>query len=192
MRAPATIVIALSTAVITVACRQPSGPVEIPPGDIPFAVARSEPSPSPIAEGTDVTGYLVLDGRLHPVTREILGFLPPEEAAMQAVLGGPTTAERAQGIGTKIPFQTSLLQVRVVDSVAEVDLSAEYQGPASPNDIVIRVAQVVWTLALLPDVTAVRFSIDGSRINVVTDRGPPVDRPVTALDYSEVAPHGPA
>jgi hypothetical protein len=172
-------------------CGRPSGPVEVPPGEIPFPLARSEPSATPVAEMTAVTAYLVRDGRLFPVRREVLGFLPPDHAAMQALLAGPTTAERAQGIGSKIPFQTSLLQVNVVESVAQVDLSGEYQGPAPPGDIVLRVAQVVWTLVVLPDVTAVRFSIDGNQVDVVTDRGLPVDRPVTAPDFAEVAPHGP-
>jgi len=53
------------------------------------------------------------------------------------------------------------------------------------------VAQVVWTLVRLPEVTAVRFVIDGEAVSVLTDDGTAVDRPVTAPDYAAVA-SGPA
>jgi spore germination protein GerM len=78
--------------------------------------------------------------------------------------------------------------VSVFDQIAEVDLSAEFQGPAPPEVILLRVAQVVWTLVGRPGITAVRFVIDGQPVSVPTDRGTPIDRPVTAPDYASVAP----
>lgn len=169
-------------------CGGQSGPTEIPAEDLPFSLSRTlEPSPSP-AEEEPFTIFFVLEGRLAPVTREAPSHLTPVEATMRALLDGPTSDELAEGIISEIPAQTSLLEVQVFDLVAEVDLSAEFQSPASTDAISLRVAQVVWTLVRLPEVTAVRFVIDGEPVSVVTDDGTAVERPVTAPDYAAVAP----
>lgn len=169
-------------------CGRESEPVEVPSADLPFSLARvPEPSPSPAEEET-FTVFFVLDGRLEPVTREAASEVTRAEAAMRALLDGPTSDEMADGITSEIPAETSLLEVDVFDLVADVDLSAEFQGPASTDAILLRVAQVVWTLVRVPEVTAVRFVIDGEPVSVVTDAGTAVDRPVTAPDYAAVAP----
>jgi hypothetical protein len=167
---------------VSVGCGEQSGPVEIPEEDLPFSLSRTpEPFPSP-AEEEPFTIFFVLEGKLAPVTREAPSDLTPVEATMRALLEGPTPDELARGITSEIPPQTSLL---------EVDLSAEFQSPASTDAILLRVAQVVWTLVRLPEVTAVRFVIDGEPVSVLTDDGTAVDRPVTAPDYAAVA-SGPA
>jgi spore germination protein GerM len=169
-------------------CGGQSGPAEIPAEELPFSLSRTlEPSHSP-AEEEPFTIFFVLEGKLAPVTREAPSDLTPVEATMRALLDGPTPEELAGGITSEIPPQTSLLEVRVFDLIANADLSAEFQSPASTDAILLRVAQVVWTLVRLPDVTAVRFVIDGEPVSVVIDDGTAVERPVTAPDYAAVAP----
>jgi spore germination protein GerM len=169
-------------------CGGQSGPAEIPAEELPFSLSRTpEPSPSP-AEEEPFTVFFILEGKLAPVTREAPSDLTPVEATMRALLDGPTPDELAAGITSEIPAQTSLLEVQVFDLVADVDFSAEFQSPASTDAILLRVAQVVWTLVRLPEVTAVRFVIDGEPVSVVTDAGTAVERPVTAPDYAAVAP----
>jgi spore germination protein GerM len=171
----------------TVACSRESGPVEIDPSGLPFSLTRS-PSPTATvpAEHT-FTAYLVQDGRLVPVARPSAGEASPA-LAVRALVIGPTLDERQSGIRSFVPTQTSVLEVSVFDQIAEVDLSGEFQGPAPPEVILLRVAQVVWTLVGRPGITAVRFVIDGEPVSVPTDRGTPIDRPVTAPDYASVAP----
>ena len=170
------------------ACGRPSGPVVIPSDEIPFPVARtSAPSPSPSPEET-ITVFFARAGRLVPTGRVVGSDQQAAEAAARALLEGPTGAERVDGVDTAVPLQTGLLEVQVLEQVADIDLSAEFQSPAEPEVIHLRIAQVVWTLVDLADVNAVRFFIDGSPIQVVTDKGVPVDRPVTARDFASVAP----
>lgn len=172
----------------SVGCARNSGPSEIPPEDLPFSLARTpEPSASP-AGNEPFTIFFVLHGRLAPVSREVPSDLTPAEAVMRALLEGPTGDELARGITSEIPPNTSLLEVQVFNFVADADLSAEFQGPASQDSILLREAQIVWTLVRLPEVTAVRFLIDGEPVSVVTDNGSAVDRPVTSPDYATVAP----
>jgi hypothetical protein len=174
------------------ACGRPSGAVEIPAGDLPFGVQRSaspsaSPSPQPSEQNTFAI-FLVTGDRLVQVERNLAGAVPTPNTVLQALLQGPTLTERASQVDTAIPFQTRMLTVQVLDQVAEVDLSAEFQTPAPPHEVLLRVAQIVWTLVRIPGVTAVRFAIDGDPITVLTDRGIPVSRPVTAPDYASEAP----
>jgi spore germination protein GerM len=174
-------------AVLLVSCGRGSGPVEVPTDEIPFPLERSPgtPTASPSASGTV---YLVKDGGLVPVGRDVSAALPRDEAVMRALLEGPTAQERTDGLRTAIPPATGLIDVAVFEGVAQVDLSNEFQGPAPPEDVLLRVAQVVWTLVAVPDIVAVRFAIDGEPISVITDGATMVDRPVTAPDYASVAP----
>jgi Sporulation and spore germination len=184
--------VAMALTLVGVACGRPSGAVEIPPGDLPFGVQRSaspssSPSPQPSEQNTFAI-FLVTADHLVEVERNLAGAVPTPITVLQALLQGPTLTERAAKIDTAVPFQTRMLTVQVLDQVAEVDLSAEFQTPAPPHEVLLRVAQIVWTLVRVPGVTAVRFAIDGDPITVLTDRGIPVSRPVTAPDYASEAP----
>ncbi len=173
------------------ACGGAQGPVEVPSDEIPFPLARTpSATPSPSGGVLQAVAYMVRDGRLVAVERTVSSASPPEEAVLRALLGGPTGAERTEGVITAIPPVTGLIDVGIVEGVVEVDLSDEFQGPASPEDVLLRVAQVVWTLGAVPGVDAVRFSIDGNPVSVITDDGVMVDRPVSEQDYASVAPAG--
>jgi len=167
-------------------CEAPSGPVEVDPALVPFDVGRS-PSPSPGAQIRTIIVYLVRGGRLEPVGRTVASSASDTQVAMGALLRGPTTEERDAGFASAIPTVVRLLSVTLSGSIAQVDLAEEFQGPAAPGDVVLRVAQVVWSLVALPDVTAVRFSIEGTPISVPTEAEPAVDRPVTTSDYAGLA-----
>jgi germination protein M len=178
----------VSAALLAAACRTPTGAVEIPQEDLPVSLARTPGEPSPDAR-SDRFGvvYFVQGRRLQPATRS-LSPGDPVTAAVQALLAGPTDEERRRGFSTAVPDGTSLLQAEVFDQIAEVDLSAEFQGPADPEEITLRIAQVVWTTVAIPGVTAIRFAIDGVPAGVPTDEQVSVERPVSAPDYAGVAP----
>lgn len=168
-------------------CGTPTGPVAIPTDELPFPLQRSLDPPAGSTPRAAVVTF-VRRGRLVEVRRSVPGALSPGEAAMRALLAGPTAQERGRGIRTEIPPQTRLLDMLVVGQIAEVDLSGEFQSAAPSDSIVMRVAQVVWTLVRLPDVAAVRFLIDGVPVSTLTARGEVVDRPVTAADYASLSP----
>ncbi len=172
---------------ISSACAQQSGPVEIPHEELPFSLRRPPDVAQP-AERETFTVFFVHDGRLAAVARGSRRTGSVAETTMRALLEGPSPDERDRGIRSEIPAATSLFGVRIFNFVADVDLSAEFQTPAPPQAVLLRVAQVVWTLVRLPNVTAVRFLIDGEPVGVVTDDLIVVNRPVTAPDYATVAP----
>lgn len=170
------------------ACARTTGTVEIPPEELPFPVAR-EPSPAETpAPAREFTVYFARGARLVPSVREVEADLPLAEAAMRALLDGPTAQEQSGGIRTELPPAVSLLAVEVAGGTATVDLSGEFQEPAPPERIALRVAQVAWTLTGIPGVREVTFAIDGEAVSVTTDGGTTVDRPVRRADYASFAP----
>lgn len=172
------------------ACARTSATVEIPPEDLPFSLAReSTPMESP-APSTTTSAFFVRGDGLIRVQRRVGSDLPSVEVAVRTLLDGPTSTERAGGIGSELASEVRLLEIHVEARTAFVDLSGEFQEPAPPERIALRVAQVVWTLTELPDIDAVRFSIDGEVVAVITADGTATDRPVTRADYAALSPSG--
>lgn len=182
--------IAVLALVLLAACARTSGTVEIPPGELPFSVAR-EPSPAGTAAPTrEITIFFVRGERLVPSRRRVEGAPGRAEAALRSLLDGPTRQERAAGIATELPSSVSLLAVEIAGDTVIVDLSGEFQEPATPERIALRVAQVTWTLTEVSGVREVAFAIDGEPVSVTTDDGMTVDRPVRRSDYARFAPTG--
>lgn len=107
-------------------------------------------------------------------------------AALQELLSGPTPAERrAPGMTTAIPDGTSLLGIGIDKGIATVDLSSQFQAGGGSTSLQLRLAQVVYTLTQFPTVKKVRFELDGSPVDVLTNQGVVADRPVARKDYGD-------
>jgi hypothetical protein len=104
-------------------------------------------------------------------------------AALEALLAGPTQAERAAGLRTAIPAGTRLLGVSIKDGVATVDVTSGYQSGGGSLSMQMRLAQVVYTITQFPTVRAVRFALDGAPVNVFSGEGIVLDHPVGRIDY---------
>jgi hypothetical protein len=107
-------------------------------------------------------------------------------AAMQALLAGPNTDERAAGVTTAIPAGTRLIGISIKDRVATVDLTSEFQSGGGALAMQMRLAQVVYTLTQFPTVSAVRFSLDGAPVDVFSSEGIVLDHPVGRADYKDL------
>jgi hypothetical protein len=123
---------------------------------------------------------LVARTRTHPETVRVA------TAAMQELLAGPTHAERrAPGMTTAIPDGTSLLGIGIDYGVATVDMSSQFQAGGDSTSLQLRLAQVVYTLTQFPTVKKVRFELDGTPVDVLSNQGVVVDRPVGRKDYGD-------
>lgn len=180
MRVAALLALALA------ACGGPAVTV-LPEAELPQDVYGS-PQPESLTELPDnTTVYLVHQGRLIPVPRQ----LPPEApslavAAVDALLQGGSGVWR-----TAIPEGTRVLSVEVDNFVATVNLSSDFERSAPGSRLALRVAQVVYTLTETQQVGAVRFEIEGSPTAVPIAREEVVERSVTRADYLRFAPMEP-
>jgi sporulation and spore germination protein len=127
-------------------------------------------------------GRLVETLRTHKPTRRVA------TAALEALLAGPTKNERASGLTTAIPGDSRLLGVTIANGVAHVDLTSDFESAAGSRALQLRLAQVVYTVTQFPTVKAVRFSLDGSPVSVVSGSGSVVDRAVGRDAYAGLAP----
>lgn len=179
----------LGVLLVLASCTRHAGPVVIPDEELPLQLARSAtPSARPSATALERV-YYVRDGRLISVGRRVSGDVSSSEAVVRALLEGPNMLEENRGIETAIPASTRILSVGVDGTLAVVDLSGEFETPAPAEEILLRVAQIVWTVTELPEINQILVRINGAPVPIVTDRGQSdAGEPVTAFDYGSVSP----
>lgn len=152
-------------------------PVEIEP----FEASVVEPTP---VEGLEaVPMYLVEDGVLVPVTRD----LPPPRtvsSVLSSLLDGTTTPEERTGLRTSIPGETELIDVEMEGSTARIDLSRGFAAVGGDEEL-LAVAQIVLTVTELEEVDSVLFELEGVPTDVPLPNGALTDRPV-ADEYRQL------
>ncbi len=132
--------------------------------------------------------WFVRHGRLVEALRTHRSTPGVATAALEALLTGPTRAERRAGLTTKIPRGTRPLGVTIANGVARVDLSSDFEAGAGAGSLQLRLAQVVYTLTQFPTVKAVRFELDGSPVDVFSSSGIVLDHPVGRNAYKSLGP----
>jgi germination protein M len=150
---------------------EPSGPTG---GPSPSASASAD------AGTMVVRAYFWLDGPvgsrgLVAVLRTVPATKAVATAAINALLDGPTTAEKARGISSQMPDGTQLLGLTINNDSATIDLSSEFQSGGGGDAYQTRIAQVVYTLTQFPSVKAIGLEIEGTGDAMALDRGAYVD-----------------
>lgn len=108
--------------------------------------------------------------------------------AMKALLEGPTAVEKEGGMTTSVPEGTTFLDLEVQNGIATINLSKEYSSGGGTLSMVMRLAQVVFTLTQFPTVEGVSFALDGVPIDVLGGEGIIIDHPMTRADYEDLSP----
>ncbi len=162
-------------------------PAETPPGT--ETDNGSEPEqPEPAAEPFTYEVWFTEGESLFVVHRTEPKVPAVATMAMESLLEGPTASEAASGIGSAIPDDTTLLGVTVENGIATVDLSAEYESGGGTLSMMMRLAQVVYTLTQFPTVQTVSFELDGQPVEVFSGEGIVLDEPVDRDDYEDLLP----
>jgi hypothetical protein len=120
--------------------------------------------------------------RVVPATDDVSG------AAVQALLGGPTADEKANGVTSSIPEGTTLLGFDVTGGLATVDLSGEFASGGGSLSMMMRLAEVVFTLTQLPTVTGVELKLDGKTVDEFGGEGLIVPHPMSRADFENLSP----
>jgi len=100
-------------------------------------------------------GFLFVTHRTEPFTPGV------GRRAVEALLEGPTDAERDVRVGTSINLGTRLLDLTIDDGVATVDLDATFAVDETLASVVDSLAQVVYTLTQFDSVKGVVFEVEG-------------------------------
>ena len=152
-----------------------------PSGQRPTATPAQGP-----AREIGLQAWFSRNGKLFVTKRTVPATTGIGQAALDRMLAGPSAAEYAAGLRSRIPAGTTVRGVRISAGIATVDLSSSFESAASPSAMPLRIAQVVYTLTQFPTVTGVRFAIDGQGVTVVG--GVPVQSPQTRAMYSGYLP----
>lgn len=143
---------------------------------------------APASTARTVAAYFVAGEKVAPVARDAAKGTAVGRAAIEALLAGPTSAERAAGLTSAIPAGTKLLGLTIRDGLATVDFDAAFQSGGGSLSMNERVAQVVHTLTRFPTVQKVAFRIDGKPVAAIGGEGVVVDPPVDRNDFEAYAP----
>mgnify|MGYP003704336891 FL=1 len=158
-------------------------PATTPPATEP---ATTTPATLPGDDEPNTAIYFV-DGEHLVVVGRALDATGPE-AALRALVAGPTPAEVAAGLGTEIPAETTVRWVEVAGDEITVDLSGPFELGGGSLSMFLRIGEVVFTATQFEGIDVVRFRIDGMPVDMIGGEGLMVDH-ATRLQFADaVAP----
>jgi hypothetical protein len=153
-----------------------------------------EPSPSPTsgpAGGDTMTfevwfaagqGFLFVTRRTEPASPRI------GTVAVEALLEGPTAPERDAGVASAVPQGSELLGLTIEDGLATVDLSRGFESGGGSLSVMLRLAQLTYTLTQFPTVDGVVLELEGEPVETFSGEGLIVDHPMTRETWSDLLP----
>lgn len=161
-------------------------PLSLPPRLVPAAISSAEPSTGPSTPAARV--YFVAGEVLIAAVRapKASSGRPALQQLLNDLTAGPSASDRRRGLGTALPPATQISVTGLENRVATLDLTVDQ----IPPDQTTAIAQIVLTATSLPEITALRITINGVAINPPLVDGAQTDRPLTRDDY--VALLGPA
>jgi len=124
----------------------------------------------------DVKVYFLRDERLVIAHRQVPGPAVLR-GALTELLAGPTAAELADGLVTAAPNNTDLLDVKIDDGLATVDMSSEFESGGGTLSMTARIAQVVFTATQFDSSDRVAFWLDGEPIEFLGGEGILLEEP---------------
>ncbi|HJP66747.1 MAG TPA: Gmad2 immunoglobulin-like domain-containing protein [Actinomycetota bacterium] len=156
----------------------------------PTPKATASSTKKPPASGGSVTyevwftygEHLFVTQRTEPFTVAV------GRAALEAMLEGPSSAERKAGVGTTIPAGTKLLGLNIEDGIATVDMSGTYDDGGGSLSERMRLAQMVYTITQFSSVQGVNLRLDGKAVDTFSGEGIVLDHPQTRADYDDLLP----
>lgn len=151
------------------------------------AAPSSNTGNSSTAAGPRLIIFFVRDAELAQVERRT--HAATTAAALEQLVEGPTRAEVGAGLRTALPPEVVGVDEMLPGGLTTVSVTRGFTG-ITGGDQLLAVAQIVWTLTDLPTVTAVRFAVDGTPVEVPTDAGLS-NRPVDRGEYESVSPPEP-
>jgi hypothetical protein len=167
----------------------PPGPTSSGPHTSPRPTTNRTTPPSPTSNQTVTYQVWFAYGEHLFVTKRTETFSPGVgRMALDALLAGPTSAERAAGVGTIIPSGTAVRGLTIGGGIATVDLNSTYASGGGSFSERFRLAQVVYTLTQFPTVTGVNFKLDGKAVTTFSGEGIVLDHPQTRKDYDDLLP----
>ena len=164
-----------------------SAPGSTSPTGSPTTPSAASSTPgTPTAHPAVASAYFFAGTKIAPAHRQVAA---PAVArgAIDALLAGPSSAERASGLTTAIPAGTRLLGLVISNGTATANLSKDFNtsvggAPLTPA----RVAQVVFTLTQFETVHGAQLQVEGRPLTGFG--GMPFEQPLTRTQFEDWSP----
>jgi hypothetical protein len=170
-----------------------SAPRALPLAEVPADLLAVDPvtTTTTVPVGTSTRVRIFLVGGGSPAERLVSVDRPVEspatvERVLSALLSGPNREESARGLRSAIRPGTIVNSARVESKIAIIDLVNS--AIANNADLILALAQMVYSATELPGVGGVRFTLDGKRAEVPTGSGIQSTTPVGRASYAAYAP----
>ena len=180
--------IAIASTIAGCGVRTQADPEELNRDDVPFGLLEPGSAGASPEQGDTPFGLYFVDdaGALAPVVRTHPDPLGPGET-LRELLAGPNAVEAELGLATAIPPGTNARAAVLSGDVVVIELAGSVVE-ASRIDAVAAIAQLVFTITELGDVTQVLFRLDGESVEVPRGDGTLTAGPVERGDYASLAP----
>lgn len=132
--------------------------------------------------------YYPREDKLGVVARQVPHTKAVATAAVNELLKGPSSTDAAYGFHTEIPAGTRLRSVSIRDHVATVDLTGEFDDGGGSLSMLMRLAQLVFTVTQFDSVDAVTLKLDGRAVEVFSGEGIVLDHPMKRSDFEDMLP----
>ncbi|MGH2529544.1 MAG: GerMN domain-containing protein [Actinomycetota bacterium] len=193
-----TIVLVAVIGLFAVSCAE-RGPGVIGPAPTGADTPTGEPTESPVTGKTvtlEVWFAYVPRGERPDIEQEWLfateRTLPATQAvgreALTELFEGPTREEGGAGVSTAVPDGTEILDLSIDDGIATVDLSSEFESGGGSASVLMRLAQLTYTLTQFPTVDEVALEIEGAPVEVFSGEGVVIDHPMARRDFDHLLP----
>lgn len=104
------------------------------------------------------------------VDRQLAVSDSPLADCLNALIAGPTAAEKNRGLLQFIPPDTRLLSALVRGNTAYLSFSEEFQyGSHGREGFAAQIRQIVWTATEFPNVNDVQLLIEGKRVDFLSE-----------------------
>lgn len=149
------------------------------------------PENSQSKQSTDITGKVYFCRISEDGTQKMLAAFrkisSPNslDAALEALLAGPTNAEAEHDIITNIPENTTLKSCKIEGDTAFLDFSSEFEINSFGRDsAMLQLKQIVFTATEYSDIKKVQFLINGENRTYLGGDGIVIGKPLSRDDFS--------
>jgi chitodextrinase len=121
------------------------------------------------------------------VDRTVPAEMAPAEAAIRALVAGPTQPETASGITSKIPLGVSIAKLSLTSEAVEVDLSADVLAGLTESRLEGIFEQFRTTLGDFPSISTIKLTSGGKPLASFLAAGPSVGSPANRMKASDIS-----
>ena len=172
----------IAAAAVVVAAAGCSIGTDSEPRALAVSTTTTSAPAAPTSGGASAQLWYLRDGSLVPAAVS----LPDHTVSttIGALFDTTDAAVKSQKLTSSVPIDTELSSVDLNEGTLTVDLSKEFDNVVGPSRQ-LAIAQIVLTATEFPNVSRVRFKVDGKPVQVATPtRGDATT--VTACDYASL------